>query len=401
VADVARLQDEGRSLIRRGVHDQDGYTLIIGKKPNTHGLLELVLHTLPALRNATFADCRPFETKHGPNKAAGGARRGGRGGGYGEITALKWSRRRLCLRGLLLNRTWFSSDDEVQTLTHSLSPNLLTLRDYRKGKAHNAHPLLQRITGSLEVVGDDPACLRWDAGEAGWRPKALTTWRSAEWLPTKQTSLWIIPPGEVAHLLPEARRDRGLPVPAVTSHFEYCVVWKAYRDVGARRFWVHVGDDVEVHLHDREGASSWCRVRQIIVVRHSDGLHRMWVIPSWYCSTIDEDGDIYRRHRLRGTPLVRKLELGPDDHDFKPILADEVQVQVCVTHSCIRQGHLQTCGVRTFCQTHHIEFNPELGCRHGGCVTYLKDVHNLERRAIWEIINRESGMSGCSTRGFH
>jgi hypothetical protein len=48
VADVARLQDEGRSLIRRGVQSQDGYILITGNKPNTHGLLELALHTLPA-----------------------------------------------------------------------------------------------------------------------------------------------------------------------------------------------------------------------------------------------------------------------------------------------------------------------------------------------------------------
>ena len=127
VADVARLQDEGRSLIRRGARDQEGYTLITGQKPNTHGLLELVIHTLPALRNGTFADCRPFETRHGPNKAAGGAKRGGRGGGYGEVNALHWSRRRLCLRGLLLDHMWFSTNG-VEILSHTLRITRLQAR---------------------------------------------------------------------------------------------------------------------------------------------------------------------------------------------------------------------------------------------------------------------------------
>ena len=220
-------------------------------------------------------------------------------------------------------------------------------------------------------------------------------------------SLWKSPPSALEALLPEARVDRGLPAPEHDIQLSYCVVEKMYKEVGARRLWIQVGDDVEVHLHDRAGASSWCRVAQIVAVRHFDPseprntLHRLWVIPTWYCSTLPGDGDSYSLHRVRKTPLVRKLQLGPDQIAWKPILARECQVQVCVTHSCIRDGLQQSCGLQRFCNTHNRWFSAPLGCKRAACLTFPKDVHDEVKRPVWEIVDRATGMSGCSTRGSH
>ena len=433
VEGVTRVQEEGRSLIRRGVKSLGNsakgmpFILITGQKPNTHGLLEFVIHTLPALRNGMFADCRVFEKKHGPNKAAGGAGRGGRGGGHGESVALHWSCRRLCLRDMLLELYWFGQEGH-ETFKYTLAPYLLTLRDYRKGKEHNAHPLIQSITGCLHVVGNDPAGLNWATGEAGWLPKRISKWRTATWKPYKPKpshEAWTMPPAELEEILRLSRQMRELPVPADALALEYCLVGKAYREVGARRLWVHVNDAVEVHLHGQ--TSSWCRVKQIVCVRqpiwfckdHNQEFdpdqgcvdatcrrattwsHRMWVIPDWYCPTVNQHGDVYTKHKIRMAPLVQHMALGPDEYAFKPILANEVQVQVCVTHSCIREGHNKSCGIIWFCKAHNREFDTDQGCVYATCRPYMKDCHDLALRPVWEIINRESGMSGFSTRGSH
>ena len=74
------------------------------------------------------------------------------------------------------------------------------LRDYRPGREHHAHPLLQEITGCMDVVGGDLACLKWDDA-GGWLPKKLTAW-------TKECP--DIP--EMGYFLLEARGDRGLQI---------------------------------------------------------------------------------------------------------------------------------------------------------------------------------------------
>ena len=409
---VVRLQTQARDLIRRGSRSQDGYVLIQGCKPNTHGMLEMVLHTLPAFRNGIFCDTRHFETHHSGPKADGGGNRGGRGGGHGEANSMRWSRRRDCLRTMFYGGTWFSVEG-----THTLSPTLAGLRDYRPGLGHTAHPLVQLQTGRIKVV-QSVVSLLWDHDGEEWLPSVSGAWAVSTKDDRKGVRAWqtwshcVKGEPEIENRLSVARSER----PHLCSHpnqiarsallgpVQYSVAKAMHKDVGARRLWVHEGDAVEVELVP--GVPAWCRVRRIFVVRHADGLHRMWIVPEWCTPLHNPSGDVYTHHPLRGTTLIRGLPLS-EGNLSQPILASEVRVQVCLTHSCKRKAVYKKdvlptvglCVTRMYCAKHGLVFVE--GCAQqctSGDRTYMQDDHDEILNTKYEIVDRRSGMSGLSTR---
>ena len=131
------IEDRARSIIRRGCSDGG----LLAAAPNTHLLLELAVHTLPAVRNAKFVDTRHFEKHHGGHTFPGSGANAGGGGNYAQLNAMRWYARRVSMRNALHGMVWCSPGGNGM---HQLHESLAHMRDYRPGRQHNPHPLLVR-----------------------------------------------------------------------------------------------------------------------------------------------------------------------------------------------------------------------------------------------------------------
>ena len=271
---------------QRGIMHEDQPT----GKPNTHNLLELVLHTLPALRNAIWADCRPLESHHQVAKSTMAGRRGGRGGDSGEAAALLWYTRGLCVRLLVGGMVWHTAEGSML----EMHPDLRNVRDFREGREHLPHPIVSAMTN---LTPKQHTLLIPDSG--GWVPGVLG----------KKQAIASMDLSLRSHISAASLRDGvetvfaqdGTVLPwADCTDAYYCQCDTLVGEKDGRQPMVRVGDDIACTY---DGKPAWFTLRRMLVVWARDEV-RIWMWPDWWCRVIRNGRDT--THKQRGTALVER-----------------------------------------------------------------------------------------------
>ena len=377
---------------RRGIMHEDQPT----GKPNTHNLLELVLHTLPALRNARWADCRPLESHHQEAKSTMAGRRGGRGGISGEGTALLWYTRRLCVRLLLGGMVWHTAEGSALEM-HS---DLRNARDFREGRNHLPHPLVSAITN---LTPKQHTLVIADGG--GWVPGVLG----------KKQALSSMDASLRSHIYEASLRDGVEAVFAEDGsvlpnceHAYYQGAQTLVREEDGRQPLVRVGDDVACTY---EGKPAWFTLNRMLVVCAHENV-RIWMWPEWWCRVQRAGRDV--SHRERGTALVERASAdwreGEGYADWICLQPTLLHGQVSVVHSCKRDdpratGHgrrgVGVCKEAVTCAKHEATHTtrgcPVVGCKLKGQKT---DAHDLTN-TYYEVFDRAAGFCGAATKVRH
>jgi hypothetical protein len=411
---LADIEERARSIIRRGC----GPSGLLSACPNTHLLLELATHTLPAVRNAKFVDTRHFEKHHGGHTFPGSGANAGGGGNYAQLNAMRWYARRVSMRNALHGMVWSSPGGNGM---HQLHESLARMRDYRPGREQNPHPLLVAVTRS--AVPSAPCDGSAWVGTGGWMPWKLSPSKSQQQF--DEDCKHNLPASAVAASASflvtgqwEAQRDDTLSTDVVPFDWAGCKLHhckEVHKQDGPRTKVVRVGDDVRVNYRGADGAQvpAWMTIRRITVVVQA--LHTtIWVWPKWWFGTGRQRSNgeerEYCKHSWRGTTLVQRigLDLEEDSGVSTPVPIACVDFQVCIVHSCVRAGlvqpgaHANACSVGTYCRAHQEILDSQGACV-SGCTSamesaYTQDKHNLERNPVYEVLDRAVGFTGATIR---
>ena len=407
--DVAEVQTTVRALIR-SLTDREG--LLAGKtNPNLHGLLEFAMCTLPAIRDATLTDCRPYETHHACTKMSMVGARSGRAGDCGERAALVWYNRRCTLRHMLGGTTWhFDCGTEMR-----MSPSLAGLRDPREGRGHLPHPLFASLSNIPTPKTRRPEQgLQEGAGEV-WQ--ALDAGRSIplDGAGVREPDLSSLQASYRTWVGRELRLDRAV----------FRIAMGLLRVGDGPMPIIRVNDDAR-GTEDNGIDPAWCTVSRIWVVKEAgdendEAQETIWVWPDWWWPTDGaargrrgRNGDYtdlneYTTHHVRNTWYVMRRPEVDDDSPSFPVLATRLRFQVMVLHSCVRDGGLHYrrqgvghCTVRTACTDHPAaELAEDTGrCTVDGCGRRLQsiDYHDAQTNTWYEVFEREHGYSGATQR---
>jgi hypothetical protein len=268
------------------------------KRPNVHGLIELVLVTLPALRNGNFTKVDTFERVNKVSKEHSRGALSGRGGN-GEIQAVLHAEMRRALWFMYHGMSWGSTG-------HTIGRANFERRDYREGRTHLPCPSLMSFLGSSRVKG------------MGVEKKVfgLGTWsigtrraRGVAGLTDKQMSM-LVEAFREFYELTTPKTDLTI------THVRY-VTSPANKKISE-------GDDV-VMLDDRD--EEFCTLDSILEVEFNSAVY-YWVLPMWYGRVIPVDETFFRQ-----TIRVSRRRLDANDcHLPEPL--EQVMSQVCVVHRC-------------------------------------------------------------------
>lgn len=373
-----------RSIIARGWGR--GGLLHDSPKPNTHNLLELVLHTLPALRSAKWGDCRPLETHHQEHKSTMAGRRGGRAGDGGASLSLHWYSRKLCIRLLLGGMVWHTREGTRL----EMSPALRAARDFRPGREHLPHPVWAAAANltprSADVV---------DGG--GWTPCVLGAEQRVGSMEVhlRKEIYNASEHAGVPHVFTESG---GVADGCEDAVFRACQMLISSSD--GRHPRVRVGDDLACTFN---GEPAWFTLRRMLAVVKG-GEMRIWMWPEWWWAVTGRDGQ-QQKHPVRHTQLVQRAS--PEEvaqvEEWFPLQPGQVHCQVSVVHSCKREGGtvaraVPLCSVVTTCPAHDVAHTGiNAGCPHHGC--YVKgrrvDKH-AAANTYFEVFDRPCGYGGAT-----
>ena len=392
--DCDELVAVGRGILRRG-WGQGGLLSADQPhgKPNTHNLLELLLHTLPALRNALFSDCRPLESHHQVAKATMAGRRGGRGGDSGQGKALLWYTRRVCARLLLGGMVWHTSGGTRL----EMSSKLLGARDFRTGRRHLPHPTLAALT-SLTPRQHDLSI----ADSGGWVPGVME----------KEQLLTAMDVSLRRQLHDASLRDDVEPVVAMNGDvlpdcdgacFRACSALMGAED--GRQLVVRAGDDVACTY---DGQPAWYTIRRMLVV-WARGEVRVWIWPEWWCAVMNTRREAVQ-HADRHTTLVERASADERGRqglaEWLPVQPTQLHRQVSVVHSCKRPGATATvrrrvgeCKVVTMCPLHDLPHGLEEGCPSPECTRKgtRTDRHDWSN-TYFEVFDHAAGFNGAAIK---
>jgi hypothetical protein len=389
--DVAEVQTTVRKLIRSLT--EPGGLLEGADNPNLHGFLEFAMCTLPAIRDATLTDCRPYETHHSCTKMSMVGARSGRAGDCGERAALVWYNRRRTLRHMLGGTTWhFDCGAEMR-----MSPDLAGLRDPREGRGHLPHPLFSALSNIPTLKTRRPE--QGPQGGAGDVWQALDTGKSISLGGASEPDLSSLQASYRTWVGRELRLARAV----------YRIARGLLRVGDGPMPIIRENDDVR-GTEDNGTDPAWCTVSRIWVVKEAgdengEEEETIWVWPEWWWPT---EGTAYTRHHVRNTWYVmRRPEVDGDSPSF-PVLATRLRYQVMVLHSCVRKDGLHyrrrvgECTLRTACPDHpEVELVADTArCTVDGCGGRVQviDNHDVQRNAWYEVYEREHGYSGATQR---
>ena len=390
--DCEELEAAARGIIRRawgarGLLHADQPT----GKPNTHNLLELTLHTLPALRSAIWADCRPLEGHHQVHKAAMAGRRGGRGGDNGQSKAMVWYARQVCVRLLLGGMVWHTQSGEKL----EMNPALRGARDFREGREHLPHPVVTAITNLTPKQHELHI-----ADSGGWVPGVLEKEQPIACMDMSLRT-HIRDASERAGLRAIFDKD-GTVLPGCDSaRFRACRAL-AGEDDGRQRE-VSVGDDVACTYGDKP---AWYTIKRILVVWAHEEV-RVWLWPEWWWNVRRAGADA--RHPVRQTMLVQRAnpqhveEEGLEE--WTCVQPTHLIGQVSIVHSCKREGQnnraagARVCRVVSECPQHGTQHAHATGCATPGCGRKARrsDQHDLTN-TCWEVFDQAAGYTPGATK---
>lgn len=274
-------------------------------KPNTHSVLELAFHTLPALMNANLASTQGFERRHVLSKAMMST--GGNKVGQKEDIA---TRRIVQLEGFknaLHGTTWGPDGD------FKLGQGILNMRDYRQGREHLPHFLLETIAPTMIAL------------QRARQPDVKATVRhQGKWIPMK-TSLtrptWAQDLTEqdmqsVRNRLLADDDDDDVPLDEHVNPTILYVHSILTIKEGGKRVKVTVGDHVRVEGHP---LFSHVRVRAFVILQN----------------VLACIADGYQLLRNKQSSRQNKMVMKPDMATAATaIFAETICEPVCIVHAC-------------------------------------------------------------------
>lgn len=319
------------------------------KKSNTHGILELVTHTVRALGSARHSDTRKFENRNKRSKKCCKGSKSGQGGMGGELNAMKWERRVLGFVAAILGAEWGPNGE------FHLGTELIGMRDTKEGREHLPHPCLAAHTRLLRSLKP--------AGRLGLSSlQAEVSWMS--WI----TGDWV--PDVMGKSSPKKNSDEyfELVKGAVKAHniyhdgedeivdgdiTELKLISSLRNDSTHRTFFVSTGDHVSVWW---DGVKHYCCIDRVVGVVVG-GKGHVWVIPGWYEHHREGGPDgTAKIHQVRGTQMIVKSlaqERAEREGTVPWIPAKDISDQVLIKHSCVHTPTVQKrCEILTFCMAH-------------------------------------------------
>ena len=293
--------------------------------------LEQALVALPAFRNATTNRTDPFELKHQEAKQVATGKRIGRHGDGGEPLALKHSLRMATVRAVFQGMRW---GDDFQ---YQASDRCLSIRDYRPGKGHLPHPIIDRLTRWLPQVPSVDE-VKW-LGCGPWVPSSYQK-KVVEIEPVGDQVAW----SHLRHSYEAYFTDNDSePLPGhitfpVSGTIKLQYFAKLTNYSSSRRLVIKTGDDVAVMY---AGKTAYCNITEMFISWVSDERPYLWFVPAWYevqrFSSYAQDRPSV--HSARKTILLRKPASSLDRRP-PPITVGELKTQVAIVHSCKWSGSL-------------------------------------------------------------